>query len=620
MKKVIKLAFSPVIVWSYINVYGFKKSINRAFDILTGGASKVYRTRYNEVKVDDNLILLDSFLGRMIGCNPYALYKGMANSSMFRQHKFIWVKNAGTGIPDDVMQDKRVSFVTYESKEYIEALLQAKYLIANTDFPPYFFKKNEQIYINPWHGTPIKCLGLDILDSKLIASVNTQHNFLHSDVIVGSSMYCTEKTVLAYGADLALDRVYEVGTPRIDLTLSTKKGEVRKKLGLIKDCRQKKDNSSYILSDEKKILLYAPTWRMENGKPSKEVQYIVDAILALNTKFEHEYEVFVSLHHQTAQLLHSKSLAFKQIPNDIPINVVLAGVDCLITDYSSIMVDYLCLDRPIVLYCPDVESYKNQQGFYIDLEDFPAELATNTNFLVSCVENARRPSMFKTYKKISKLLIPLEDGSATERVLDILSKKKKPSYQDVNKMRVLCCLGEAVSNKIIQSFIEFSQKNDYEKYELIVVIDACKFDKYPRWLDQLLKEKSEIKMILKGSSTVYTSKTIKVLAKLKKKTLSQADKILLERCFIDEASLIFSDIKFDFSIDYSERFSYWGLVMSKVNSRKKLVYRHNGVYSDDCSKNLVAFYDELPFVFDLSQEHNGVLALSPKNKNSNYEY
>ena len=84
--------------------------------------------------------------------------------------------------------------------------------------------------MNIWHGTPLKCMGLDIEDS-LRGSQNIIKNFLQSDYLISPNQHTTEIFKRAF----ALETIYggqilEIGYPRIDLTLNTSKPSILSKI------------------------------------------------------------------------------------------------------------------------------------------------------------------------------------------------------------------------------------------------------------------------------------------------------------------------------------------------------------------------------------------------------
>lgn len=54
---------------------------------------------------------------------------------------------------------ENVNIVVYASDDYMRLLASAKYLINDATFPNYWIKKEGQVYINTWHGTPLKAMG-----------------------------------------------------------------------------------------------------------------------------------------------------------------------------------------------------------------------------------------------------------------------------------------------------------------------------------------------------------------------------------------------------------------------------------------------------------------------------
>ncbi len=77
--------------------------------------------------------------------------------------------------------DPNVKFIKFQSVEYREYLATAKYLINNVSFPGYFTKRKEQIFVDTWHGIPLKTIGFDIPAGKVSAG-NTVRNFLQQTI------------------------------------------------------------------------------------------------------------------------------------------------------------------------------------------------------------------------------------------------------------------------------------------------------------------------------------------------------------------------------------------------------------------------------------------------------
>ena len=87
--------------------------------------------------------------------------------------------------------DPNVKFIKFQSVEYREYLATAKYLINNVSFPGYFTKRKEQIFVDTWHGIPLKTIGFDIPAGKVSAG-NTVRNFLAADYLIAPNHFMTE--------------------------------------------------------------------------------------------------------------------------------------------------------------------------------------------------------------------------------------------------------------------------------------------------------------------------------------------------------------------------------------------------------------------------------------------
>ena len=143
-----------------------------------------------------------------------------------------------------------VEFVVKESNDCLQMLTTAKYILNNSTFPAYFTKKANQVYVNTWHGTPIKAMGLDVEDN-LLGSQNIIRNFLSSDILVSPNTHTSEIFKRAFSLEgLYSGELLEIGYPRIDLTLNADKKKVFKHL-----------KQSGLHMSDREIILFAPTWR-----------------------------------------------------------------------------------------------------------------------------------------------------------------------------------------------------------------------------------------------------------------------------------------------------------------------------------------------------------------------
>ena len=119
-----------------------------------------YRKYYYGNKVDDKTILFEVFGGRNYSCSPKYIYEKMITMPEFKDYKFVWsFKNKDA---HDVKKCDNLIIVKHNSKDYYKYCASSKYWIVNSIMGEHIKKKDNQIYVQCWHGTPLKRLRNDI--------------------------------------------------------------------------------------------------------------------------------------------------------------------------------------------------------------------------------------------------------------------------------------------------------------------------------------------------------------------------------------------------------------------------------------------------------------------------
>ena len=256
-----------------------------------------------------------------------------------------------------------VRFVKYKSKEYCKELATVKYLVNNVSFPSYFLKREGQVLIDTWHGTPLKNMGFDIPGAN-ISQGNTARNLLSADYIVSSGPYMTKT---AYKDSYKMQNLYEgtvleEGFPRNDKLFDSDRAEVIQEL---KDC-------GVDVKEDKKIILYAPTWRGEQySRPDTDLQDVYKLINVMENSIDtNEYQIFVKLHQIVYHYMKENAMEpgdaqTKFIPATMDTNEILSVTDVLISDYSSIFYDFMLTGKPI-LFVGMGEKLSDLEQFYPD--------------------------------------------------------------------------------------------------------------------------------------------------------------------------------------------------------------------------------------------------------------
>lgn len=378
---------------------------------------KTYWHRYKKLPVDPKKILLESFAGRHYSDNPRAIYEYMLQNEKYRDFTFVWALREPEKAAEFPQLSCRTRIVKYLSEEYFREAATAGYLITNSELDLRIRKKTSQIFLQTWHGTPMKLLRCDIQtsgDEMLTAEeirYKNRRDISRFDYLLSSSAFCHE--IFRRGFDLAAlnkdEILIDTGFPRIDRLFHYTEQDVqdiRNKIGI---------------PDGKKVILYAPTYR-DNVRTRQGSGYIYDPHLdfqRLRQELGDDYVILFRAHYFIAN--HFDFHKFRGFVYDVTdkedIEDLYIISDLLITDYSSVLYDYANLGRPMVFYMYDLPDYRDEiRGFYLSLDEFPGEIARTAEELIHAIREPKDVS--EKYKTFQKKFNPLDDGEAAKRVTE----------------------------------------------------------------------------------------------------------------------------------------------------------------------------------------------------------
>lgn len=362
-------------------------------------------------------MLFDAFMGRQFACSPKAIYLEMLNDPRFSGFTFVWAFRK----PEDFSYlngNKNTKTVIYESGEYFKYCAKAKYWVTNSRLNEAIKKKPEQVYIQCWHGTPLKKLGYDIEvkgGNAMNSVADIQHKYKIDSkrytYMISPSPFCTEKFASAFDLEHP-EIIKELGYPRNDALFNYTKSDVEK----IK--------SELGIPESKRVILYAPTWRDDCHESGKG--YVYKAQLdfkKLREALGENYVLLFRTHYFISNYIDLSEFEgfVYNVSRHNDINELYIISDMLITDYSSVFFDFANLKRPIIFYMYDYDSYKTKlRDFYIDISTLPGPIVKTQDELQSAIasykENA--PLYKDKYTAFLEKFCPKDDGFAAKRVVD----------------------------------------------------------------------------------------------------------------------------------------------------------------------------------------------------------
>lgn len=380
---------------------------------------KLFRTAFvvlGKLPRKKNLVIFESFHAKQYSDNPRALYEYMKEH--FPEYHLLWsVDKSATPLFDEF----KVPYIRRFTPQWFLTFPRAGYWVNNVRLPLWMPKPSKTVYVQTWHGTPLKKLGLDIEEVHMPGTDTDAYkrNFVAEsekwDYLISPNTYSTSifKRAFAYKGN-----VIESGYPRNDVLANpseTLSSTIKKNLGIPGD---------------KKVMLYAPTWR--DNEFYKKGQYKFDFkfdLEAWKEKYGSEWVLLSRMHYLVAENFDfsaHEGIVYN-VSNYPDIRDLYLISDLLITDYSSVFFDYAILDRPIIFFMYDLETYRDQlRGFYFDIEkEAPGPIVQNEQQLFDALDRiaASPAEMNAAAIAFKEKFNSLEDGRAADRAVRAFLRK-----------------------------------------------------------------------------------------------------------------------------------------------------------------------------------------------------
>ena len=287
--------------------------------------------------------------------------------------ELLWIVRGDEDL--EALRRHGIPAVTLHSKEHFRYRIQAGIVITNDEFYPVFFKRPGQIYVNTWHGAinykKIGYAGLEFTNpiQKLIYRMNNPC----PDLFISGSRSFTDTASDSFGFPRRI--FLEAGLPRNDILVTGDPGlkdRVKAELGI---------------PPEKKVLLYAPTFRKGGFGPGRELDY--DRVCeSLSHRFGGEWVVLLRQHYFVSERRENMAGTLIDVSGWEDMQELILASDCLISDYSSCMFDFLLTGNPVFVYAPDRKTYTAEdRSFFIPMDRWPYAIASDMEELDRNITN-----------------------------------------------------------------------------------------------------------------------------------------------------------------------------------------------------------------------------------------
>lgn len=431
----------------------------------------IAKTKYAEyletLPIDERAVVLESQQGGQFNGNIYYIAQELVRNPEFTEYAvYICVRSRILEKAKQFYSARGldgITFVESFSDEYYRLMASAKYLVNDNTFLFFFSKRPEQVYLNTWHGTPLKTLGKRIANDMHNIG-NAQRNFIAADLLLYQSEYMAKHMIEDYMLEnLSKARYLIDGSPRnIVFNNEGLRSEIRNELGL----------------QGRRVVVYMPTWRGSLGNKrnpitKQNLEYVFEELDArLDSS---EYAVFVNLHPiESASIDFSIYNNIKEFPSQYETYEFLTAADILVTDYSSVFFDFAISRRKIILYTFDREHYTSTRGMYLSLEELPFPIVEKMSDLIREIKSP------KSYDDSDFLLrfAPNDDPDSCRRLMrrfifnHATSRVIERSIPDNGKDNVFIYAGKLARNGITSSLRNLINVIDLEKYNIYLLFSS----------------------------------------------------------------------------------------------------------------------------------------------------
>lgn len=371
---------------------------------------------FQKMPTKENWVFVESFFGKSYSDSPKYLYEYLYDN-YGDKYRYIWCLNKRAkemkGHP---------SICKRHSLRYVYYTSRAKYFICNTRQPAWFKKRENVVFLETWHGTPLKKLAFDLDDIHAVSQDHKKLFYRQSkawDYLISANRFSTDVFERAFC--YPREKIIEVGYPRNDILYSDRADEIAREV-----------KAEFGIPEDKRVILYAPTWRDNQfyGKAKYKFTLAMD-LERMRKEFGKDSVLLLRTHYYIADILDLTGLEDfvynGSTYNDVS-RLYLAS-DICITDYSSVFFDFANLRRPMLFFAYDYEDYKGEiRGMYFDMnEELPGPILQTNDELVDALHHIDEVTerYKERYDQFYEKFCSVDDGNASKRAIDIAFGKEQ---------------------------------------------------------------------------------------------------------------------------------------------------------------------------------------------------
>ena len=386
-----------------------KKKFIRIFKKKNVVNKYLYTEKYTKKPILEDTIMFETFFGKGYSDSPKYIYEYIAKNFPGK-YRFVWVLNEKQKLPYGGTVVKRFS------RKYMYYLATSKYFVFNVRQPVWFRKRPGMVFFETWHGTPLKRLAFD-LDEVFGASPDYKKQIYKQsrawDYLLAPNKFSSDIFRRCFKFEKTM---CECGYPRNDILHAPDRDAIAARI-------KEKLN----ISGDKKVILYAPTWRDDEFFGHGQYKFELKLDLGrMKQRLGSDYVVLLRTHYFIANAIDTSAYGdfTRNVCKYDDISELYLISDIIITDYSSVFFDYANLKRPMLFYTYDLEKYRDVlHGFYMDMEtELPGPMLFTTDEVIDSIIDIDtvKTKYADKYEEFYDKYCGWEDGKCAQKCVEEL--------------------------------------------------------------------------------------------------------------------------------------------------------------------------------------------------------
>ncbi|SEL21932.1 CDP-glycerol glycerophosphotransferase [Methanobrevibacter gottschalkii] len=529
-----------------------KNKINNLKECFDNNA--LYNIYYND-KIDENIIYLESRNGKDFTGNIFKITEELSSGRYGDFKIYVYATNRIKSKIESFKKNYNLNItkIITDENEAVKILHKAKYIFTDSGIRSKYIKRQGQIFINMWHGIPLKFMGFDNSSEKPYIGI-IQRTFFFSDYMLFPNEYMVDIMTHAY----MIDKVYNgkfllEGYPRNGVFLDNNYN-IKDKLNLT----------------DKEIFAYMPTFKgiIADRKDEKQKNDVVEFLYELDLRLNDNQILFVKFHpYNQSKIDFSKFNHIDAFPEGFETYDILNIADVLITDYSSVFFDFANTRRKIIIFNYDEKEYLKDRGLYLPLEELPFPKVQNINDLIHELNSPKEYDDVGFVNEFCKN----ESIDSTKHICDTVINGKNTCRYEIIKntnMNILIYVGDMDNNQVKNQLIQMLEKVD-EDVNIFISFKSWANNIKENYLRLFNDIPQNVEFLPLSYNIAPTFKEKVDLNKFIKNDIPLNENLM--RLFNRSYKRQYDDLKFDLIIDFLSNDLEQSLMFAFSNSNNAIV-------------------------------------------------